>query len=122
MTYSQVENMEQTFVEPMRELYVSSDVSAVSKRWNEQREAILRDAVEQLVPQLQAEAIAQLLVDAREVALQQCRDTLWQYASAAPLQVCQALWSNLLTVDTSPAFNAVYMFDNTPYTQHETGQ
>lgn len=82
----QVEELEVRFVKPMLELYLSSDAAATTRDWNLERQAIIREAVQKLVPQLQEEVSGRLLGDAREVVVEQFSDALWRYASLPPVQ------------------------------------
>ena len=79
--------METLFVRPLLEFYQSSGVSAVSNKWNELRQGILRAAVKKLVPQLQEETGNRLLSDAKEIVVEAYGDQLWKYSSFPPVQV-----------------------------------
>ena len=83
----QVANLEDLFVQPMLEFYQSSRVSPVAKEWNSLRQAILREAVQKLVPQLQEETSSRLLTEAREAVVEAYEDELWKYSSLPPVQV-----------------------------------
>lgn len=78
--------MEKLFVEPMLEYYESTAMAATTPKWNLERQAIIREAVQKLVPQLQEEAGSSLLADAREVVAEEYSDALWKYSSLPPVQ------------------------------------
>ena len=71
----------------MRDLYCSQGGSAVILAWNEQRMAVLRDAVGRLVTAGLGEAILQLTSAAKDVALRRAGDAFWRLARTPPLQV-----------------------------------
>lgn len=85
-SFPQVDDMESLFMVPMLEYYESTDAAATTKEWNLERQAIIREAVQKLVPQLQEEISGRLLGDARETVVEQFFDALWSYASLPPVQ------------------------------------
>lgn len=87
LPYVQVANLEGLFVQPMLEFYQSSGVSPVAREWNALRQAILREAVKKLVPQLQEETSNRLLNEAREAVVEAYSDQLWKFSSLPPVQV-----------------------------------
>lgn len=97
----QVANLEDLFVQPMLEFYQSSGVSALSKEWNAVRQAILREAVKKLVPQLQEETGNRLLAEAKEAVVEKYGDELWKYASLPPVQVMMRLPPSRILNDRS---------------------
>ncbi len=81
------EELEGDLIKSLAEFYVSPGTSISANAWNEQRMAILHEAVQQrLLPAFALELRGRLLADARHAALHHVADKLWGYASRAPLQ------------------------------------
>ena len=67
---------------------IPSGTYAVVQAWNALRREVLEEAVrERLLPALEGEARARLAADAREAALADASDRLWELAKQAPLYV-----------------------------------
>ncbi|EFJ40270.1 hypothetical protein VOLCADRAFT_120010 [Volvox carteri f. nagariensis] len=79
---------QEKLVGDVAELYQSSDRAAVAQQWNTLRLEIVKSALEQhLLPAFRTHFQAKLLADARESALRQYSDALWQVATAGPLRL-----------------------------------
>ena len=101
-----MDNLEDLFVQPMLDFYQSSGVSPVVKEWNSIRQAMVREVVKKLVPQLQEETSNRLLSEAREVVVESYGEELWKHASLPPVQVqllCRADHKYDLSCISGPA-------------------
>jgi transcriptional accessory protein Tex/SPT6 len=81
------DRQELELMKPLAEFYISQGTSIQARAWNDQRMAILQEALQQrLLPAFALELRARMLADARHAALHRVADKLWDYASRAPTQ------------------------------------
>ena len=79
---------EDALLKQTKELYLSQSVSTTAKAWNDVREKVLQDALDNVLkPQFERELRAKLVSDAREFACSKCSSKVWRLATQAPIQV-----------------------------------
>ncbi len=87
---------EDVLLKQTRELYCSQSVSTTAKAWNDLRETVLRDALDNVLkPQFERELRARLVNDAREYVCNKCCSHVWGLASQGPFAV---MHSHLLSM------------------------
>lgn len=75
-------------LEQTKELYCSQSVSTTARAWNELREKVLVDALDNVFkPQFERELRSKLISDARESACLKCSHHIWQLAVEGPVAV-----------------------------------
>lgn len=75
-------------LEQTKELYCSQSVSTTARAWNELREKVLVDALDNVFkPQFERELRAKLTSDARENACLKCSKHIWKLAVEGPVAV-----------------------------------
>ncbi|GFR40315.1 hypothetical protein Agub_g851, partial [Astrephomene gubernaculifera] len=80
--------VQEKLVGDVAELFQSTDRGAVAQQWNALRREIINTALEEhLLPAFRTHFTAKLLAEAREHALRQYADALWQVATAGPLRL-----------------------------------
>ena len=89
-------------LEQTKELYCSQSVSTTARAWNELREKVLVDALDNVFkPQFERELRAKLTSDARESACLRCSKHIWKLAVEGPVAVrssCQQFVERLTRV------------------------
>ena len=79
---------EDILLQRTRELYCSQSVSTNAKAWNDVREKVLQDALDNVLkPQFERELRAKLTSDARDFVCSKCSSHVWRLASQGPLAV-----------------------------------
>ena len=83
-----VNQVADVLLEQTKELYCSQSVSTTARAWNELREKVLVDALDNLFkPQFERELRAKLTSDAREGACLKCSKHIWKLAVEGPVAV-----------------------------------
>ena len=78
----------EAIIAPLQDLYVSDGTEENSQVWNDMRKEALKLAVEKYVlPSIRSETRRRLAADAMEVALQETADSLWNFATKAPIPI-----------------------------------
>jgi len=79
---------EDALLKQTKELYLSQSVSTTAKAWNDVREKVLQDALDNVLkPQFERELRAKLVSDAREFVCSKCSSKVWRLATQAPIKV-----------------------------------
>ncbi|KAL0039173.1 hypothetical protein WJX77_010168 [Trebouxia sp. C0004] len=79
---------EDALLKQTKELYLSQSVSTTAKAWNDVREKVLQDALDNVLkPQFERELRAKLVSDAREFVCSKCSSKVWRLATQAPVQI-----------------------------------
>ena len=75
-------------LEQTKELYCSQSVSTTARAWNELREKVLVDALDNIFkPQFERELRVKLMSEARENACVKCTRHVWKLAVEGPISV-----------------------------------